>query len=72
VSDPHDVVAKAVTEVAQSLGIHVDPTLVAQFAGLLVGLLAGRTWADAERAGVERAAKVTSLESADAAGSARR
>jgi hypothetical protein len=71
--EPHDVAVKAVGDVAKSMNLDVDPVLVARVAGLVIGVLAGNTWAEAEKAGVDRAvAKVTDLAAADAAGRARR
>ena len=50
-------------------GTQIDPVLVARLAGLLAGAIMGDPWADAERAGVERAARVQTL--ADAENAAR-
>lgn len=66
--DPHDVATKSIGNLAEAIGVDVDPVLVAQVAGLVVGLLTGKKWEQAERAGLARAAAIKDLESADAAG----
>lgn len=71
-SDPNAVAVAAVEQVATSLGVKVDPVLVAQVAGMVVGVLSGRKWAEAEAAGLEEAAKITTLDAADKAGRARK
>jgi len=73
VSDPSlDVAERAVADVAAALGVKVDALLVAQLAGMVVGVLSGKKWSDAERAGLERASNITSIEAAEAAARARR
>jgi hypothetical protein len=72
VSEPLDVAQRAVGEVAHALKIDVDPLLVAQVAGLLLGLLTGSKWAAAEREGAEAAAAITTAAEAEAAARSRR
>lgn len=66
-----EVAERAIGDVAYALGVKVDPILIAQLAGLVIGVLSGKKWADAEQAGLERAANITSLEAADALGRGR-
>lgn len=69
--DPTTIAEESIQSVAKTLGVNVDPVLVAKLAGLVVGVLTGNKWAEAEKAGLDRAANITSLEAADAAGRAR-
>ena len=67
----NDLAVKAIGDVAGSLGVKVDPVLVAQLAGFVVGVLSGDKWGDAEKAGLARAQKVTDVTSAEQAAAER-
>ncbi len=72
-SDPGlDVAERAITDVAVALGVQVDPLLIAQLAGMVIGVLSGKKWKEAEEAGAARAANITTAEEAEAAAAGRK
>lgn len=66
-SDPQQVAETAVASVAQQLGFKVDPQMVAQLAGFIIGAVTQDKWADAVKAGLARAERVKDVASAEAA-----
>lgn len=66
-SDPNEIAEKAIGDVAGALGVKVDPQMVVQLAGFVIGALGQDKWGDAVIAGMARASKVTDVASAEAA-----
>ncbi len=72
--DPADLATTAINALAGMIApeLKVDPVLVARLAGLLASALLGDPWADAERTGLERAARIRTLQDAERAAQERR
>ncbi len=67
-SDALEFAEGAIGDVAEQLGVKVDPKMVAQLAGFVVGAIASqKTWEEAAHAGLARAALVKDVASAEAA-----